>query len=95
MLAGLGVSVYYLATTQPWLREALHLHGPVGLWWGIQPISAGVFGVPAGLIVTVVVSLATPRPPATLAAFVDDIRDPRGEPPAQAGPVSPVRPGMP
>jgi cation/acetate symporter len=95
MLAGLGVNLYYLATTQPWLRDLLGVDRPIELWWGIQPISAGVFGVPAGLIVTVVVSLVTPRPPATLAAFVDDIRDPRGEPPAQAGPLSPVRPGMP
>jgi cation/acetate symporter len=74
MLAGLGVSVYYLATTQPWLREALHLRGPAALWWGIQPISAGVFGVPVGLVVTVVVSLLTPRPAPATAAFVEGLR---------------------
>jgi cation/acetate symporter len=28
-----------------------------GLWFGIQPISAGVFGVPVGVVVTVLVSL--------------------------------------
>jgi cation/acetate symporter len=76
MLAGLGVSVYYLATTQPWLRDLLGMAGPAQLWWGIQPISAGVFGVPAGLAATVLVSLATPRPPAAVAAFVDGIRHP-------------------
>src|SRR5256885_12178557 len=32
----------------PVLPEALHAR----LWWGIQPISSGVFGVPAGLMVT-------------------------------------------
>jgi cation/acetate symporter len=39
-----------------------------GLWFGIQPVSAGVFGVPAGLLAAVVVSWITrpaplqPRP---------------------------------
>lgn len=94
MLAGLGVSLYYLATTQPWLREMLGMSGPVRLWWGIQPISAGVFGVPAGLAVTVLVSLLTPRPPAPVQAFVEGIRYARGEPPVAAA-VSPGRPEMP
>ena len=30
-----------------------------GLWFGIHPISAGVFGVPVGLAVAWAVSLAT------------------------------------
>jgi len=34
-----------------------------GLWFGIQPISAGVFGVPCGLLVTLVVSWITRPPP--------------------------------
>jgi cation/acetate symporter len=84
------VSVYYLATTQPWLREALHLHGPVGLWWGIQPISAGVFGVPVGLVVTVVVSLLTPRPAPATAAFVEGLRYAR-QLPLPPGEVTPRR----
>jgi len=77
MLAGLGVSLWYLATTQPLLREALHLQGPATLWWGIQPVSAGVFGVPVGLVVTVVVSLLTPKPSPQVQAFVDGLRHPR------------------
>jgi cation/acetate symporter len=77
MLAGLGVSSYYLATTQPWLRELFGVVGPVHLWWGIQPISAGVFGVPVGLAVIVIVSLLTPRPDAAMQAFVDGLRYPR------------------
>ena len=96
MLAGLGVSVYYLATTQPWLREVLHLHGPVQLWWGIQPISAGVFGVPVGLVTIVVVSLLTPRPAAPMMDFVDSLRYPRqlGGQPATAAELT-QRPEMP
>jgi cation/acetate symporter len=62
MLAGLGLCFWYMATTDPWLRGLFGVTAPVRLWWGIQPISAGVFGVPLGFVVTVVVSLLTPRP---------------------------------
>ena len=48
MIAGLGVTCYYMVTTQPWLRGIFGVTSPVELWWGIQPISAGVFGVPLG-----------------------------------------------
>lgn len=58
MLAGLGVTIYYMAINIPGVRTALGLGGE-GLWWGIQPVSAGVFGVAAGLLVAVVVSLLT------------------------------------
>ncbi len=60
MLAGLSITLYYLLSQVEWVRElvpgALLVHG---LWLGIQPISAGVFGVPAGLAAAVLVSLAT------------------------------------
>ncbi len=56
MLAGLGVAVYYMFINSPSVRTALELAGD-GLWLDIQPISAGVFGVPAGVIVAVLVSL--------------------------------------
>lgn len=58
MLSGLGVSVYYMAVNQPAVRHWLALSGD-GLWWNIQPVSAGVFGVASGLVVTVLVSLFT------------------------------------
>lgn len=58
MLAGLGVTLYYMLINIPAVRTALHLEGD-GLWWGIQPISAGVFGVTAGLVVAVLLSLVT------------------------------------
>jgi len=63
MLAGLAVTVYYLTVNQPGVRHALGLTGD-GLWLGIQPVSAGLFGVGAGLLVTVVLSLfSNPEPP--------------------------------
>jgi cation/acetate symporter len=54
-----------MSINNPILRSALHLEGD-GLWWGIQPISAGVFGVVAGVVATVVFSLAGQKstPPA-------------------------------
>ena len=65
MMAGLGITRYYMAMTQPWMRGVLGITSPVRLWWDIQPISAGVFGVPLGFAVIVVVSLLS-RPPSAL-----------------------------
>lgn len=78
MMAGLAVTFYYMATTQPWLRGVFGITSPVELWWGIQPISAGVFGVPVGFAVIFLVSLLSPRPAAHTQAFVEDIRLPGG-----------------
>jgi cation/acetate symporter len=62
MIAGLGVTFYYMLTTQTWLREVFGITSPIRLWWDITPISAGVFGVPVGFAVIILVSLVT-RPP--------------------------------
>ena len=65
MLSGLAVTVYYMLINQPGVRQALDLKGD-GLWLGIQPVSAGLFGVAAGLLATLVFSLVSNRePPAT------------------------------
>jgi cation/acetate symporter len=58
MVAGLGMTVFYMVWNQPGLRRALAL-APDGLWFGIQPVSSGVFGVAAGLSVAILVSLWT------------------------------------
>lgn len=58
MLLGLGVTVFYMLINAPAVRSALGLEGD-GLWFGIQPVSAGVFGVLAGFIVTALLSLLT------------------------------------
>ncbi|MFA7503787.1 MAG: sodium:solute symporter family protein [Burkholderiaceae bacterium] len=81
MLAGFGVTFYYMTRTQPWLREIFHgipAELPVtGLWWGIDPISAGVFGVPVGFAVIIVVSLLTPKPSIETRMLVERLRYPR------------------
>ena len=76
MLAGFGVTVYYMATSDPWLHGLLGLQAPIRLWWDIQPISAAVFGVPAGLAVIIVVSLLTRAPSARQLQLVQTIRYP-------------------
>ncbi|MFP5324053.1 MAG: sodium:solute symporter family transporter, partial [Gammaproteobacteria bacterium] len=76
MIAGLVMTFYYMATTQPWLRAVFGITSPVELWWGIQPISAGVFGVPVGFAVIILVSLVSPRPDGATRALVEGIRLP-------------------
>jgi cation/acetate symporter len=76
MIAGLGVTFYYMATTQPWLRGVFGVTSPIELWWGILPISAGVFGVPLGFAVIIVVSLLTKAPSADTQELVEHVRYP-------------------
>lgn len=61
MLSGLGVTIGYMAINATALRSALGWSAN-GLWFEIQPVSAGVFGIAAGLFVTVLVSLLAPVP---------------------------------
>jgi cation/acetate symporter len=76
MLAGLAVTFYYMATTYPWLRALFGVTAPIELWWGILPISAGLFGVPVGFAVIVLVSLVTPAPPRQTQDLVEHMRYP-------------------
>ncbi len=76
MIAGLGTTFYYMATTQPWLRSVFNVTSPVELWWGISPISAGVFGVPVGIAVIVIVSLLTKAPSTETQELVEHVRYP-------------------
>jgi cation/acetate symporter len=71
MAAGFVVCVYYMLHTNPVLGGAA-----AGQWFHIAPISAGIFGVPAGLLTIVAVSLLTPAPNRQAQALVDYIRAP-------------------
>ena len=77
MLAGLGVTLYYLMRNDAWLRAVFRVRIPVQLWFDIQPIAAAVFGVPAGAAVIVLVSLLTPAPGEHTRNFVRSLRFPR------------------
>ena len=71
MAAGFAMCAYYMAHTMPLVGGSA-----AGQWFSIAPISAGVFGVPAGMAVLVLVSLFT-RPPAPMSdALVAHIRSP-------------------
>ncbi len=78
MIAGLGTTFYYMATTQPWLRSVFGVASPVAdnIWWGILPISAGLFGVPIGMAVIIIVSLLTPAPGKETQELVEHVRYP-------------------
>ena len=76
MIAGLSVTFYYMVTTQPWLRGIFGVTSPIELWWGIQPISAGVFGVPLGFAVIIIVSLLTAAPGRDIQDLVEHVRYP-------------------
>lgn len=59
MLAGLGVSIYYIFVNYPFFTRMTGIFGD--RWFGVDPIASGAFGVPAGFAVAIVVSLLTPR----------------------------------
>jgi cation/acetate symporter len=71
MLVGFIVCVYYMVHTHPALSGSF-----VNQWFHIAPISAGVFGVPAGLIAIIIVSLMTAPPDQRTLRFIDYIREP-------------------
>jgi len=80
MIAGFGITFYYMILNQPWLREiflGVPRSAPItNLWWDIQPISAGLFGVPLGFLVIFLVSLVTPAPDKKTQELVEHVRYP-------------------
>jgi cation/acetate symporter len=71
IISGFAVCVYYLIATHPVIGG-----GAANQWFHIAPISAGVFGVPTGIFMTVVVSLFTDPPDAKTIAWIDEMRGP-------------------
>jgi cation/acetate symporter len=79
MVAGLSLSCYYMLQNDVWMRGLLGITSPISLWFGIQPISAGVFGVPLGVAVIVLVSWLTPAPDESTRLFLKNLRSPNRE----------------
>jgi len=79
MISGLGITFYYMATTQPWLRSVFGVTSSIAdnTWFGINPISAGIFGVPLGFAVIIVVSLLTPKPAQKVQELIEHVRYPQ------------------
>jgi cation/acetate symporter len=80
MLAGVGITFYYMILNQPWLREvffSIPRSAPiVNEWFEISAISAGLFGVPLGFAVIIIVSLITPAPSRQIQDLVSSVRYP-------------------
>ncbi len=78
MIVGLATTFYYMATTQPWLRGVFGVTSPIAdnIWWDIAPISAGLFGVPLGFAVIIIVSLLTKAPGRDIQELVEHVRYP-------------------
>jgi len=80
MVAGIGITFYYMVQTQPWLREVflgIPRSAPItGEWFEIAAISAGTFGVPLGFAVMIIVSLITPAPNRQIQELVESVRYP-------------------
>jgi cation/acetate symporter len=81
MLAGVGVTFWYMINNQPWLREVF-FNIPRSVptapteWFEISAISAGIFGVPLGFAVIIIVSLITPAPNRQVQELVESVRYP-------------------
>ncbi|MBZ2207928.1 sodium:solute symporter family protein [Massilia soli] len=71
MIAGFVMCLYYMLTTYPGFGGSA-----AAQWFHIAPISAGIFGVPAGIAVMVLASLLTAPPSRRSDALVDHIRSP-------------------
>ena len=81
MLGGLGVCMYYMYITYPFFGVN------ASLWWGISPISAGIFGMPVGFVGVVVGSLLTAAPEQSVQELVDYVRYPNLNSDTKAGSV--------
>ncbi|MDK9723264.1 MAG: cation acetate symporter [Sterolibacteriaceae bacterium MAG5] len=73
MSAGLFICAYYMYLTYPFFGVM------APKWWDINPISAGIFGIPVGFIGVIVGSLISPAPDKEVQELVDHVRYPNLE----------------
>jgi cation/acetate symporter len=71
MAAGLGICMYYMVRTYPFFGGVA-----ANQWFGLNPISAGMIGLPVGLITIIVVSLLTAPPDRKVQELVEHVRYP-------------------
>ena len=74
MVAGLSVCMYYMIKTYPFFGGVA-----ANQWLNMNPISAGVFGVPIGMLTIIVVSLLTAEPSKQVQELVEHVRYPNLE----------------
>ncbi len=74
MTAGLAICVYYMLRTYPFFTN---MGVPkMDLWFGLNSVSAGMFGLPVGLATIWIVSLLTSPPPKEVQELVEHVRYP-------------------
>ncbi|MBP6901894.1 MAG: cation acetate symporter [Burkholderiaceae bacterium] len=77
MLVGVGVTLWYMLRNLPGPKSWLGLDAiwvGDGRWFGIEPMAAGVFGVPAGCLALVLASWLLKAPPDNGRALLDALR---------------------
>jgi len=70
MVVGLGLCAYYMYTRYPFFGVNMPL------WFGLSPVSAGMFGLPASMLTIFIVSLLTPEPSRQVQELVEHVRYP-------------------
>jgi cation/acetate symporter len=70
MTGGLGMCMFYMYITYPFFG----VNAP--LWWDINPISAGIFGMTVGFVGVIAGSLLSPAPGKEIQDLVDHVRYP-------------------
>lgn len=71
MISGFFICIYYMIST-----HSIFGGLATNQWWHIAPISAGVFGVPAGFLTMAIVSLLTEAPNSRTLELISYIREP-------------------
>ena len=73
MVAGFSVCMYYIIST----HKTFGIQND--LWFGVNSISAGSFGIPISFITIILVSLLTPAPSSEVQDMVERVRIPAGD----------------
>jgi cation/acetate symporter len=74
MVAGLAICIYYMMRTYPFFTN---MGVPkMDLWFGLSPVSAGMFGLPVGVLTIFIVSLLTSPPSKEVQELVEHVRYP-------------------
>jgi cation/acetate symporter len=77
MVTGLGICCYYMGTRYPFFQKMFGFNPTdYPLWFDIQPISSGIFGLSVGIVALVVVSLLTKEPDQETQELVEHVRYP-------------------
>ncbi|MEO1485841.1 MAG: sodium:solute symporter family protein [Bacteroidota bacterium] len=78
MVAGLGITIYYIARFKLGWIGTPENSGPDNWWFGISPEGFGTIGMIINFIVSIAISQFTPAPPEEVQEIVENIRIPSG-----------------